>query len=215
MNRDTSGIRRDYDKDQLDESQLIANPTELFQKWLDEAIKSKNIEPTAMVLSTIETDSGSPTSRVVLLKGIVNGKFRFFTNYYSRKSKEIEQNSHVSLNFFWPELEKQVRIHGNCERMSSEASDEYFSSRPKDSQIGAWVSHQSSPLESREIIEDQFSAMTEKFEGQEIKRPDYWGGFEITPNYFEFWQGRVSRLHDRFEYRLKTNMSWDVQRLYP
>lgn len=215
MNRDISNIRREYDSDELNEANLEENPLILFQKWLDLAIKSENKEPTAMVLSTFDVNNEYPSSRIVLLKGISKGKFQFFTNYYSEKAKEIDKNASVSLNFYWPELDKQVRIKGYCSRTTTEVSDEYYNSRPIDSKIGAWVSHQSSPLKNREVMEEQFEAMSKKFEGEKITRPDYWGGFEVVPSCFEFWQGRTSRLHDRFEYQLKQNNSWEITRLYP
>lgn len=199
---------------ELNEESAPADPFELFKVWMALAVDSNNPEPTAMTLSTVGQEN-RPATRVVLLKGLENGRFVFYTNYDSRKAKEIERHNQVALNFFWPELEKQVRVEGKAEKVTAQESNEYFLSRPRESRIGAWVSHQSSVLTSRIALEEQFEAMVKNFEGKEIERPNYWGGYAVFPDYFEFWQGRASRLHDRFEYRLLANNTWKKQRLSP
>jgi pyridoxamine 5'-phosphate oxidase len=177
------------------------------------AVQSDNPEPTGVNLSTVY--QGRPKSRKVLLKGLENGQLIFFTNYRSDKSTQLEQNPHAALTFYWPELEKQVRIEGRAEKISSERSDAYYHSRPRDSRIGAWVSHQSSVIATREILEKQFEAMNLQFQNKDIPRPDYWGGYGVTPDYMEFWQGRPNRLHDRLAFSRLPNNTWKAERLAP
>ncbi|MFZ6052323.1 pyridoxamine 5'-phosphate oxidase [Halocola ammonii] len=207
-------VRKDYDRDKLSEEEITENPFELFEMWLAHAKEADPNHFNAMTLSTIGED-GFPHSRVVLLRDAKNGAFSFFTNYESTKSKDIENYPKVSLNFFWKELERQVRIEGTAEQVSVQESDDYFATRPRESQIGAWASDQSSRLESREELEKRVEQFSKKFKGKNIPRPPFWGGFKITPVYFEFWQGRMSRLHDRIDYRLTSEKKWMHKRLFP
>jgi pyridoxamine 5'-phosphate oxidase len=187
---------------------------EQFGSWLEKAIECKGNDPNSMVLATVGS-SGIPATRVVLLRGFGEDGFRFFTNYASRKSKEIEYNPLVSLAFYWPEIMKQVRIEGKAYKLPEADSDAYFNSRPRDSQIGAWASLQSDPLESRQILEQKYEDYKMKFEGTQVPRPAGWGGYIIKPFYFEFWQGRASRLHDRVAYQKNEDENWTVIRLSP
>ena len=207
-------VRREYDRYQLDEEKLPGDPLELFAAWMDDAVKSGNPDPTAMTLSTVN-DSGSPSSRVVLLKKIDQNKLIFFTNYHSRKAREIKNNSGVSAHFFWPELERQVKISGLAKPLEDAESDLYFSSRPFESKVAAWASPQSEEVSGREYLEDEYRKYLEKFEGStDVPRPKHWGGLYITPERMEFWQGGKYRLHDRIEYTLK-NKKWSRVRLAP
>jgi len=201
--------RRDYSKDLLREEDLSSDPLTLLQSWIEEARKSE-LDPTAFVLST--SVKGQPSSRVVLLKEIRSGQLVFFTNYQSQKGMEISLNPMVSLNFFWASAERQVRVLGKAERISAAESDQYFYSRPFESQVGAMVSHQSETLSSREALDNEFEAALK--DKSTLKRPEHWGGFAITPHEIEFWQGRPSRLHDRFQYQW-TEGRWEIRRLYP
>lgn len=213
MNKDISQIRKDYRKKQIIEADFPENPVQQFQKWFDEAIKEQVVEVNAMVLSTVNQNA-RPSSRVVLLKGIKNDCFLFYTNYESNKGKQLSQNPMVSLNFFWPELERQVRIEGRAEKVSQEISDTYFLSRPRDSKIGAWVSPQSEVLSSRSELEDKLSFFNNKFSEGEIPRPEHWGGYAVVADLIEFWQGGANRLHDRLRYRLVNDL-WEIERLAP
>lgn len=196
----------------LQESDLDSNPLKQFEKWFEEVLASGLEEPNAMVLSTV--NEGKPSARIVLLKDIDSG-FKFFTNYGSKKGQEIEENPQVALTFFWKELERQVRIEGVVEKVSAAESDEYFSSRPRGSQIGAWVSHQSAAIASREVLEATNAELEARFEGKEISRPAHWGGYRLIPTYMEFWQGRPSRLHDRLAYIKINRDNWKIERLSP
>lgn len=206
--------RRDYSLAELNESDVNPNPIVQFRYWLDEAIKSSNLpEPNSMVLSTVSPD-GRPSSRIVLLKHVSDLGFDFFTNYNSRKGRQLLQNMYASLLFFWPTMERQVRIEGRVEKVSSTESDDYFVSRPYEYQIGAWASPQSDIIPNRNTLMDWFKEFESIFENKELSRPPYWGGFRLVPESFEFWQGRPSRLHDRIEYVLNTN-DWVIRRLAP
>jgi len=207
-----SAIRKDYALKSLEISNISKNPFEQFHIWLQEAINSKALEVNAMTLSTLGLD-GFPNGRIVLLKGIDSG-FVFFTNYESQKGKELENSPKASLTFFWPELERQVRVNGTVEKISSEESDEYFFSRPLGSQIGAWASPQSKKIPSRELLEQMKLDVEKEFSNKTIQRPPHWGGFRLTPNKIEFWQGRPSRLHDRLIFELNKE-SWEISRLAP
>lgn len=207
-------IRREYKMASLDIKDVKKNPIEQFETWFAEALKAEILEPNAMFLATVAS-TGKPSGRVVLLKGIEEGGFIFYTNYQSRKGTEIAQNQAVALTFFWAELERQVRIEGKASFLSSEKSDEYFLSRPRESQIGAWASPQSQIIENRNFLETLFSKYQKEFENREIKRPAYWGGYLVKPHYIEFWQGRENRLHDRICYTLQQNKNWTIQRLAP
>lgn len=205
-------IRNNYQQRELLEKDVHENPIEQFRKWLDEAIAEKVNEPTAMVLSTIDGQN-RPHARVVLLKELSKTGFVFFTNYGSAKAGHISMRNYVSLTFFWPEQERQVRIDGTVEKIGRKISDEYFASRPVDSQIGAWASPQSQIIGSKKFLEDNFSKYQAKF-GEKIPRPQNWGGYLVTPYQIEFWQGRPNRLHDRISYRLD-KYNWKVVRLAP
>ena len=213
MKKKLADLRNDYGEIPLLEQNLPANPVELFQAWLDTAIQSNLYEPNAMVLSTLDQDF-QPDSRVVLLKGIVDGKLVFFTNYSSAKGKQLEINKKVSVIFFWKELHRQIRIQGIVEKSPARESQEYFSSRPRESQLGARASKQSAVIKDRASLEAAFSRERDNFENIEIPRPENWGGYRIIPVKIEFWQGRSGRMHDRLVYHLEKK-SWKVQRLAP
>ena len=207
-------IRKDYTMATLDVTLVDKNPIRQFEKWFEEALKSEIAEPTAMNLATV-TASGRPSSRIVLLKGIDQNQFIFYTNYYSQKGVELEANPSCALNFFWPDLERQIRIEGMATRLPPEISDEYFRSRPRGSQIGAWASPQSTIIKDRKILEDRVKEIEKRFEGnQYLPRPNQWGGFAVEPFEIEFWQGRSSRLHDRLAYT-KVDEEWLINRLAP
>ena len=204
-------LRTDYQKSVLNIEDLTEDPITLFQQWLSQAITYSN-DANAFVLSTVNIN-GVPSSRVLLLRGITEKGFSFFTNYSSRKSQEIKFNSNVCMNFFWPEMERQVRINGSISRLSVQESDDYFNSRPYESRIGAWCSPQSQVIESREVFENKILELKKKYPN-EVPRPENWGGYLIIPNEIEFWQGRASRLHDRFLYKKEVE-SWMINRLAP
>ena len=207
-------IRREYAMASLDVASVNKDPVTQFSLWFDEALQGKVGEVNAMNLATIN-DSGRPSSRIVLLKGVEEGKFLFYTNYQSQKGRELEKEPACALTFFWPELERQVRVEGITQRVSSEKSDEYFKSRPRGSQIGAWSSPQSSPIKDRSILEERVKQIEQKFEGKEtLPRPNQWGGYAVEPFLVEFWQGRPNRLHDRLQY-VRINNEWKIYRLAP
>ncbi|MGY6521188.1 MAG: pyridoxamine 5'-phosphate oxidase [Mongoliitalea sp.] len=206
-------IRIDYTLKSLDISDVDQNPIQQFNRWFEEALRAKVLEANAMNLSTIGKD-GFPSSRIVLLKGVDQG-FVFFTNYESSKGKELMENPKVALTFFWPELERQVRIVGRVAKVSSEESDEYFFSRPFSSQIGAWVSPQSKEIPDRAFLEAREAKYSEELRPETIKRPPHWGGYRVSPISLEFWQGRPSRLHDRIHYTLESDNSWTLKRIAP
>ena len=207
-------IRKDYTKATLDITSVEKDPILQFEKWFKDAVASEIPEPTAMNLSTI-TSGGRPSSRIVLLKGIENNKFIFYTNYQSQKGIELESNPACALTFFWPELERQIRIEGVATRVSADTSDTYFKSRPRGSQVGAWSSPQSSIIKDRKILDDRVNEIEKRFEGKkELPRPNQWGGFGVEPFEIEFWQGRTNRLHDRIVYT-KVDQEWKINRLAP
>jgi pyridoxamine-phosphate oxidase len=205
-------IRTNYSRETLSEKSL-REPFPLFEQWMEEAIEGKVNEPTAMMLSTVSGEQ-KPSSRIVLLKLFTREGFHFFTNYNSRKGKEIEANSQVALLFFWPELEREVRIEGVASYSSPEISDQYFSERPYESQISAIVSPQSQPVESRELLEQLWENQQLSSKGERLERPVRWGGYFVQPTRIEFWQGRPNRLHDRILFMKKDN-EWIVTRLAP
>src|SRR5690606_1321588 len=212
--KEIAAIREDYVKSSLSESDVQKNPIEQFQKWFDEAMSSQVTEPTAMVLSTV-AENGCPSSRVVLLKDIKAEGLSFFTNYNSRKGQEIIQNPRVSALFFWPELQRQVRFEAEVEKLPKADSDEYFSIRPRGSQIGAIASPQSAIIPDRETLEKRVAEVEKEMENvTEVPRPEFWGGFLLKPVRVEFWQGRGSRLHDRIVY-IKDYADWTINRLAP
>lgn len=206
-------IRTNYEKFELTESGINPNPFEQLRLWLAEAVSGEEKEPTAMVLSTIDSN-GFPESRVVLLKELKDDGLVFYTNYQSKKGNQIDKNGHVAVVLFWPKHERQVRIKGTAEKINEAESTDYFKSRPIDSQLGAWASPQSQVIESRDFLDKNYLYVQEKFKNREIEKPPHWGGYIIIPEYFEFWQGRSNRLHDRLEY-LRAKDDWEIHRLAP
>jgi len=207
-------IRREYLKGGLRREDLDSNPLAQFQKWLTQAIDSGLPDPTAMCLATVSAQ-GRPSQRIVLLKYFDERGLVFFTNYGSRKAKEIAANPHVSLHFPWQMFERQVMINGTAEKVSTRESVKYFLSRPKESQLGAWASDQSMPISSRMLLEQKFAEMKQKFSKGEIPVPSFWGGYRVIPEEFEFWQGGANRLHDRFSYQRDNQGQWRIERLAP
>ena len=205
-------LRNEYSDLNLNVSDLNSNPVSQFTKWLDEAIETKIYEPNAMVLATV--DENTPRSRYVLFKNIVNDELIFHTNYESPKAKEIFANPNVSGIFYWAEIHRQVRFSGKAEKSSAEISDEYFKTRPRGGQLSAWASEQSKIIASREIVTDKIKELDNEYLNTEIPRPEFWGGFSIKVNYWEFWQGRRNRTHDRFCYNQVGN-TWNIERMSP
>lgn len=203
-------LRKNYTKFQLNEAEIKADPLHQFNVWFEDAIEDGTFEANAMIVSTVNHEN-KPSSRVVLLKQIVQEGFIFFTHYESKKGNDLAQNTNASILFFWEKFERQIRIEGTIEKVPKIISDEYFKSRPIESQIGAILSKQSKPLDSRESLEKAFK---EYDRNQKIVRPSTWGGYILKPIYFEFWQGRANRLHDRLVYE-KNKIKWDIKRLYP
>ncbi|MET7030169.1 pyridoxamine 5'-phosphate oxidase [Sediminicola luteus] len=215
MQKDLGNYRKSYEKSALEEGAISDNPIELFQKWFYEVEASEGIdEPNAMTISTIGLD-GFPKSRVVLLKKYTFEGFIFYTNYTSEKGKAIANNPNVCLSFFWPNMERQIIIKGKAEKLAENLSDGYFESRPEGSKLGAIVSDQSSVIPSRSVLEEKLKALEKEFQGKEIQRPDFWGGYMVKPVSIEFWQGRPNRLHDRVRYSLQEDYNWKIERLAP
>lgn len=213
--KEIADLRIDYTQQQLDESDLKDNPIEQFELWMQQAIEHDVMEPTAMALSTVDAQ-GIPSSRIVLLKDYHEDGFYFFTNYLSKKGQDISVNSNVSLLFFWPELQRQVRIQGKVSVADEQVSDDYFVSRPKDSRIGAIASPQSQKIGSRKELEDRVHEVTDQYRASnDVSRPSYWGGYCVKPNYIEFWQGGGSRLHDRLIFEKKELDKWLKYRIAP
>ncbi len=206
-------IRREYGNLALTVNTAAKSPFEQFHLWFQEVLASEASDPTAMVLSTVDED-GCPDSRVVLLKGIQDEQFVFFTNYKSAKAQQIGSNQKVSMNFYWPQMARQVRVKGIARKTDKQVSDEYFSSRPELSQYSAVVSPQSQAIPSRELLERQFNELVQKHQQKPLLRPNFWGGYQVSPFEFEFWQGRDNRLHDRIQYTLKDHQ-WHKARLAP
>ncbi len=208
-----ANIRKEYSAKKLAKSDVNPNPIIQFNKWFDEAANSEIDTVNGMTLSTA-TKQGMPSARVVLLKGVESNGFIFYTNYTSEKGQHLAENPFASLTFFWKELERQVRVDGSVEKISVKDSEAYFKSRPYKSRIGAWVSNQSKPLNSRVELMQKFTLKAAKFLGQEVPKPEFWGGYILIPTRIEFWQGRPSRLHDRINYTLE-NGAWKIERLSP
>ena len=211
-NIDLASLRRDYSGKELSETSVDRDPFVQFERWLDEALNSEITDANAMTLSTVDSEC-RPTNRVVLLKAVDERGFVFFTNYGSKKGEDIAGNPNVSLSFFWPQLQRQVIIEGTAEKVPRDEAEEYFASRPVDSQIAAWASHQSSVIASRTELEGKFAEMRERY-GNSVPLPPFWGGYLVSPTQIEFWQGRASRLHDRIMYRLAGGR-WAIERLSP
>ena len=207
-------IRREYTSLSLSRKDLPADPLEIVSIWIDQAIEAKVNEPTAVIVGTA-TPEGHPSMRTVLLKEVLEGRFVFYSNYDSRKGKQIAANPHVALTFLWHEFERQIHIEGTIERLPAAESDAYFAMRPYKSRVGARISPQSQPIPSREYIMMRFAAESLRFVGREVPRPENWGGFSVTPSRIELWQGRDSRLHDRFLYELQEDGTWSLERLAP
>lgn len=209
-------MRLNYALTELHEKDIDSDPMVQFRRWFDQAEQGDLpdwMEVNAMTLSTSD-GMGNVTSRIVLLKGIDDGKFHFYTNYDSTKGQQIAAEPRVSLCFFWPHLQRQIRIEGSAEKVSAEQSERYFHSRPRSSQLGARVSRQSSVVASEQELAHRMEELSKEFEGQEVPCPDNWGGYAVTPTRFEFWQGRPSRLHDRIVYKT-SDQNWDIVRLSP
>lgn len=206
-------LREDFMKGILSEKEVLSLPYLQFEKWMKEAVDGHVAEAQAFHLATVSADC-KPSARVVYLREFDNDQYYFYTNYGSRKGREIAQNGFVSMCFFWPELERQVRIEGRIDKAPAAKSDAYFKARPEGSKIGAWSSPQSRVIGSREELEHKVSDYTRQFEGKDIPRPEFWGGYVIKADYYEFWQGRKSRLHDRICYT-QQNGSWKIERLAP
>ena len=211
---DISNFRRDYLQGGLSRSDLQDDPVDQFAIWFEQARKTNSLDPTAMVLATVGKN-GQPSQRSVLLKYFDQTGFVFFTNYGSRKARELETNDRVSLLFVWLEMERQIIINGRAAKISAADSAKYFLSRPKDSQVAAWVSSQSNPLSSRQALLQAFSEMKTKFREGQIPVPSFWGGYRVVPSEIEFWQGGSNRLHDRFVYRRNDAGNWKLERLMP
>lgn len=212
--KDLAALRQDYKRAALDKQDAGEDPVSFFRKWLDEALAAGVPEPNAMTLATADV-AGKPHARIVLLKGLEDDRFVFYTNYESNKGVEISGNGHAALVFFWPELERQVRVEGGLEKVTASASDAYFAVRPRGSQLGAWASPQSREVTDRAVLEDTFRKTEQRFEGVEaVPRPAHWGGYGVMPVRIEFWQGRSSRMHDRVVFE-KESGGWNRVRLAP
>lgn len=208
-----ANIRRDYGSLSLNEDSMASDPIDQFVMWFEEGVNHEITDPTAMVLATVD-EQGRPDSRVVLLKGIEQGNFLFYTNYQSTKAVQIQTNPYAALNFYWPQMVRQIRIRGKIQKTSIEQSDNYFSSRPTKSQLSAIISPQSQEISSRAFLEQKLDDLEQQSEHNPLSRPQHWGGYQVIPYEIEFWQGRDNRLHDRILY-FKQNKSWLYRRLAP
>jgi len=209
-----SGLRRSATGFVLDREDLADDPVEQFEGWFSYACETVPMDPNAVSISTVDGE-GRPSSRTVLLKYFDEKGFVFFTNYESKKARQIDANPNVALLFFWSDAARQVKIRGKAERIPTSETLKYFMSRPRGSQIGAWVSAQSSVVSSRSLLESKFQEMKQKFSNKEIPLPSFWGGYRVVPEVIEFWQGRRNRLHDRFQYTKQDDGSWSIERLAP
>jgi pyridoxamine 5'-phosphate oxidase len=212
--QDIENLRQDYAAASLNETDVDANPMRQFDKWFNEAINYKVHEPNAMTLATSTTD-GRPSARIVLLKGFSDDGFKFYTNYLSRKGKEIAKNPLGALIFHWGDMERQVRVEGTIEKLDKNYSEKYFQSRPKASQLGAVVSPQSQEINGREQLEQKMAELEAEYADKDVPKPSFWGGYVLRPRLVEFWQGRRSRLHDRIVYKKTDNKTWKIVRLAP
>lgn len=213
IRKQVADIRVDYTQGELDEAHVASDPVLQFEQWFQQAVNSEVMEPNAMSLGTVL--DGRPSVRIVLLKGFDERGFVFYTNYESRKAREMTAEPNAALTFFWPELQRQIRIEGRIEKVSAKESDDYYASRDRLSRLGAWASPQSSTIDDRFELETLVNEVNTRFEGQEeIPRPDHWGGYRVEPEYLEFWQGRPSRLHDRITYQKEAG-GWKIERIAP
>lgn len=211
---DPRDIRIDYSLDTLDESSILPDPIAQFARWFDDAATAKVADANAMTLATTGGD-GAPSARVLLLKGFDSRGFVFFTNFNSRKGRELAANPRAAMVFYWPPLQRQVRIEGTVQKTSGHENEEYFHSRPREAQIGAWASHQSGQIESRTLLDARQKELETRFAGAAVPLPDFWGGYRLVPQSIEFWQGRPARLHDRICYTRGGDGSWTIRRLEP
>jgi len=211
--RNVADLRKEYTRAGLTESDMDPDPVEQFRRWFDEALAAGLHEPNAMIVATASPD-GLPSARVVLLKGFDDRGFVFYTNYEGRKGRELEENPRAALLFYWGELERQVRIEGTASRVSEEESDAYYAGRPRGSRLGALASEQSRVVGSREVLEGRIRTLEAEYEGRDVPRPAFWGGYRVEPEAMEFWQGRENRLHDRLVYR-RGDGGWKMERLQP
>jgi pyridoxamine 5'-phosphate oxidase len=211
---DLADLRKEYIRSGLREDDAHPNPIEQFRKWFEEALTANLHEPNAMTLATAFS-GGIPSARVVLLKGFDERGFVFYTNHEGRKGQELEENPYCALVFYWGELERQVRVEGRASRVSAEESDEYYRSRPRGSRLSAWASEQSRPVAGRDPLEERLRRLEDEYEGREVPRPPFWGGYRVGPEAIEFWQGRENRLHDRLLYRCSSGGGWIMERLQP
>ena len=213
MKAELADLRRDYTRDGLLESQAPAEPLSLFATWFEQAVEIESTEANAMMLATVD-DAGQPHLRTLLLKGMDDRGFVFFTNYQSAKGQQLQSHPQAAMTFWWHDLERQVRIEGTVERISDEESHAYYQSRPLGSRLGAWASPQSQVIASRDVLEKNLEQLQQRYADQAPERPPHWGGFRLKPQLIEFWQGRPSRLHDRLSYRLLES-AWQRERLAP
>ena len=211
---DVADLRKEYIRGGLKEGDTHPDPVEQFHKWFEEALAANLHEPNAMTLATASS-GGRPSARVVLLKGFDERGFVFYTNYEGRKARDLEENPYCALVFYWGELERQVRVEGSASRVSTEESDEYYRSRPRGSQLSAWTSEQSRPVAGRDALEERLRRLGDEYEGRDVPRPPFWGGYRVEPEAIEFWQGRENRLHDRLLYRCSGDGGWSMERLQP
>ena len=215
MDSSIADLRQNYTLAGLSEADLNCDPIEQFNSWFQQALDADLLEPNAMTLATATPD-GKPTARIVLLKGVSSKGFVFYTNYESQKGQQLIANPYAALVFLWNKLERQIRIEGKVEKLTASESAEYFHSRPKASQLGAWASNQSRVIPNREVLERKLAELQKEYSGDAtVPLPEHWGGFRVVPNRIEFWQGRPSRLHDRLVYDLQTDGSWSLKRLSP
>jgi len=205
-------MRKNYERTELHEDEVCSDPLEQLRGWLDDAVRADVAEPNAMCVSTCVHDR--PSSRMVLLRRLDSSGLVFFTSYFSRKGRELQENPHAAALFYWPQLERQVRVEGPVHQISEDESDAYFAGRPRGHQIGAWASEQSETVENRELLDQRVHDYEERFEGEEVPRPHSWGGYAIAPERIEFWQGRPNRMHDRLEF-VRAHGIWSIQRLQP
>jgi pyridoxamine 5'-phosphate oxidase len=211
---DLEKLRKEYTRAGLRVADTHPDPIEQFRRWFEEALAANLYEPNAMTLAT-STSDGRPSARVVLLKGFDERGFVFYTNYEGRKARELEENPYCALVFYWGELERQVRVEGRAGRVSKGESDAYYGGRPRGSRLGAWASEQSRPASDREALEERLRGLEAEYEGREVPRPTFWGGYRVVPEEIEFWQGRENRLHDRLLYRRQDRGGWRIERLQP